>query len=145
MKRCKYQKWGQGTFLAVQWLRLPASTTGVMGSIPDHGTRIPHASWHSQKTNKQTNKSGDNHRPLPLGLSKGTDHRDSLQARPAAPASASLGSLLGIQILVPHPRPTVSDPLGMESGGLRFNQSSRWFWYCFWTVVVNYWQIRLVP
>ena len=44
MKRCKYQKWGQGTFLAVQWLRLPASTTGVMGSIPDHGTRIPHAS-----------------------------------------------------------------------------------------------------
>ena len=114
----------------VQWLRLPASTTGVMGSIPDQGTRIPHASWHSKKkkTKKQkkhTNKSGDNHRSLPLGLSKGTDHGDSLQARPAAPASASLGSLLGMQILVPHPRPTVSDPLGLESGGLRFNQSSR--------------------
>ena len=79
----------------------------------------------AKKQKKNTNKSGDNHRPLPLGLSKGTDHGDSLQARPAAPASVSLGSLLGMQILVPHPRPTVSDPLGLESGGLRCNQSSR--------------------
>ena len=77
------------------------------------------------KKQKTTNKSGDNHRPGPLGLSKGTDHGDSLQARPAAPASASLESLLGMQILVPHPRPTVSDPLGLESGGLRCNQPSR--------------------
>ena len=77
------------------------------------------------KKQKTTNKSGDNHRPLPLGLSKGTDHGDSLQARPAAPASVSLRSLLGMQILVPHPRPTVSDPLGLKSGGLRCNQSSR--------------------
>ena len=31
------------TSLAVQWLRLHASNTGVQGLIPDWGTRIPHA------------------------------------------------------------------------------------------------------
>ena len=29
--------------LVVQWLRLQASTSGVMGSIPSWGTKIPHA------------------------------------------------------------------------------------------------------
>ena len=33
----------------VQWLRLHPSNTGVMGLIPDWGTKIPHAMWSSQK------------------------------------------------------------------------------------------------
>ena len=32
-----------GTSLAVQWLRLRATSTGSMGSIPGRGTKIPHA------------------------------------------------------------------------------------------------------
>ena len=32
-----------GTSLAVQWLRLRASTAGGMGLIPGQGTKIPHA------------------------------------------------------------------------------------------------------
>ena len=32
-----------GTSPAVQWLRLCASTTGVMGLIPDQGTKVPYA------------------------------------------------------------------------------------------------------
>ena len=32
-----------GTSLAVQWLRPCASTAGYVGSIPDQGTKIPHA------------------------------------------------------------------------------------------------------
>ena len=34
-----------GTSLAVQWLRLRASTAGGMGSISGWGTKIPHATW----------------------------------------------------------------------------------------------------
>ena len=39
----------QGTSLAVQWLRLCASTAEGTGSIPGQGTKIPHATEHSQK------------------------------------------------------------------------------------------------
>ena len=42
-----------GTSLAVQWLRLHASTSGGAGSIPGWGTKISYAAWHSQ-INKQT-------------------------------------------------------------------------------------------
>ena len=43
-----------GTSLAVQWLRLCASTVAGMGSIPGQGTKIPRAMHvHGQKTNKQ--------------------------------------------------------------------------------------------
>ena len=38
-----------GNFLAVQWLRLHASTTEGMGSVPGWGTKIPHTAWHGQK------------------------------------------------------------------------------------------------
>ena len=38
------------TSLVAQWLRLCASTAGVMGSIPGGGTKIPHAVSHSQNT-----------------------------------------------------------------------------------------------
>ena len=37
------------TSLAVQWLRLCASTAGGAGSIPGRGTKIPHAAGHSRK------------------------------------------------------------------------------------------------
>ena len=37
------------TSLVVQWLRLYTSTAGGMGSIPDRGTKIPHAVQHNQK------------------------------------------------------------------------------------------------
>ena len=42
-----------GTSLAVQWLRLHASTAGGKGSIPGRRTKIPHTAWHSQKTDKK--------------------------------------------------------------------------------------------
>ena len=38
-----------GTSLAVQWLKLCASNTGVVGSIPGCGSKILHATWFSQK------------------------------------------------------------------------------------------------
>ena len=38
-----------GTSLAVQWLRLWASTVGGTGSTPGQGTKIPFATWCSQK------------------------------------------------------------------------------------------------
>ena len=38
-----------GTFLAVQWLRLHASTEGVTGSIPGWGSKIPQAVQCGQK------------------------------------------------------------------------------------------------
>ena len=45
----------EGTSLAVQRLRLCASNTGAMGSIPGRGTKIPHAAWPGQE-NIQINK-----------------------------------------------------------------------------------------
>ena len=36
-------------FLAVQWLRLHTSIAGGIGLIPGLGTKIPHATQHSQK------------------------------------------------------------------------------------------------
>ena len=44
--------------LAVQWLRLCASSAGGAGSIPGRGTKIPHAVQHGQilKSNKNKNK-----------------------------------------------------------------------------------------
>ena len=38
-----------GTSLVVQWLGPCVSTTGSMGLIPGWGTKIPRATWHSQK------------------------------------------------------------------------------------------------
>ena len=43
----------QGTSLAVQWLRLCASTVGGMGSIPGWGTKIQHAMRCSPKKKKR--------------------------------------------------------------------------------------------
>ena len=37
----------------VQWLGLHASTAGAKSSNPNERTKIPHASWHSQKTKKK--------------------------------------------------------------------------------------------
>ena len=50
-----------GTSLAVQWLRLRASTAGGKGSITGQGTKIPQAERHGQKKKRQSNKwySGD--------------------------------------------------------------------------------------
>ena len=48
-----------GTSLAIQWLRLRASTEGGTGLIPGWGTKIPHAMravWPKQTNKQQTNK-----------------------------------------------------------------------------------------
>ena len=42
-----------GTSLAIQWLRLQASTAGDTGSIRGLGTRIPHAVRRGQKEKKR--------------------------------------------------------------------------------------------
>ena len=55
-----------GTCLAVQWLRLHASTAGGTGSIPGQGTKIPHAAWRgqkNQKANRQKNYLKMDYRP----------------------------------------------------------------------------------
>ena len=39
--------------LVVQWLGLPASTSGIMGSIPCWGTKILQATWCGQKKSKK--------------------------------------------------------------------------------------------
>ena len=39
--------------LAVQWLRLRASTAGGSGSIPGQGPKVPHAKGQSQKKKKK--------------------------------------------------------------------------------------------
>ena len=35
--------------MAVQYLGFHASSAGGLGSVPDQGTRIPHATWCGQK------------------------------------------------------------------------------------------------
>ena len=46
-----------GTSLVVQWLRLPASTVGDAGSVPDVGSKILHVTyWQSKKKKKTPNK-----------------------------------------------------------------------------------------
>ena len=40
----------------VQWLRLHASNAGGASSIPGRGTKIPHATWRSQKIRKKKKK-----------------------------------------------------------------------------------------
>ena len=44
----------QGTSLVVQWLRLHTSNAEGMGLIPGQGTKIPHATWCSQKKKKKS-------------------------------------------------------------------------------------------
>ena len=41
-----------GSSLAVQWLRLHASTARGTGSIPSWGIKILHAAWRGQKKKK---------------------------------------------------------------------------------------------
>ena len=43
-----------GTSLVIHWLRLHAPNAGGMGSIPDQGSKIPHAVWYSQKKKNKT-------------------------------------------------------------------------------------------
>ena len=50
---------------------------------------------------------------------------------PAPGASASPEILREIQMLEPHPRPTESEPLGVELGPLCFNKPSWTFWCVF--------------
>ena len=47
-----------GNSLVVQWLGLPATTEGVMGSIPGQGTKISRAAGHSQKKKKKKKVNG---------------------------------------------------------------------------------------
>ena len=44
-----------GTSLVIHWLRLHATNAGGMGSIPDQGSKIPHAVWYSQKKKTKQN------------------------------------------------------------------------------------------
>ena len=43
-----------GNSLAVQWLQLCPLTAKGLSSIPDQGTKIPRAGWHSQKKKDNT-------------------------------------------------------------------------------------------
>ena len=47
----------EGTSLAVQWLRLRASTAGSMSLIPGQGTKIPRATLCSQEKKNSSAKS----------------------------------------------------------------------------------------
>ena len=52
MFKLTHKKKNAGTCLAVQWLGFCASNVGYVGSIPDSGSKIPHATWCGQKTKK---------------------------------------------------------------------------------------------
>ena len=63
----------RGTSLAVQWLRLHASTAGVTGSIPGQGTKIPQAVQKTKKRKEiQGNQGLQRFKYLDLHLVKGT-------------------------------------------------------------------------
>ena len=48
-------KMTSGTSLVVQWLRLPGSTVGGAGSVPDGGSKILRVTyWQSKKKKKKT-------------------------------------------------------------------------------------------
>ena len=49
-RQSKHENQPQQTSLAVQWLRFCTFTTEGMSSVPDQGTKIPHATQCSQKT-----------------------------------------------------------------------------------------------
>lgn len=38
-----------GAYLALEWLRFPASNAGDMGSVLGQGMKMPHATWLGQK------------------------------------------------------------------------------------------------
>ena len=50
VKEVRHKRWCSGTALAVQWLRLHASTAKGCGFNPWMGTKIPHTMWHGPKT-----------------------------------------------------------------------------------------------
>ena len=54
------------TSLVVQWLRLCASSAGIMGLIPGQRTKILHAEQHGQKKGKNKNE----FEPLPHNIYK---------------------------------------------------------------------------
>ena len=49
-----------GTFLAVQWLRLWASTAVGEGSVSGQGTKIPYTTWCVQKKKNQNSNNNNN-------------------------------------------------------------------------------------
>ena len=57
-----------GTTLAAQWLRLHTSNAEVMGSMPDWGIKISHATWRGQKNKR-----------IYDFIIKGMKHRHTLQ------------------------------------------------------------------
>ena len=85
-----------GTSLAVQWLRLRASTAGGMGSIPGQGTKIPHAALHGQKKEKGIVVSGPESYPR-----RGERKREDKDCRGSCP-SQPLGdtSILSLGFLI---------------------------------------------
>ena len=56
----KQKKASSGTSLAVQWLRLCASSAGDVGLIPGQGTKILHAVGRGQKKKKTTKTKNQN-------------------------------------------------------------------------------------
>ena len=49
----KISKLRRETSLLIQWLILYASKAGGTGSIPDQGTKIPHATWDGREVKKE--------------------------------------------------------------------------------------------
>ena len=93
-----------GTSLAVQWLRLCASTAGDAGLIPGHGTKIPHA---AAKTKQNKTKQKKNEWKLfsprgNAGFTVGTcrvKRRDWLNVFLSTPTIHSLSFLATVIIL----------------------------------------------
>ena len=50
------KKWKFSDFPGGQWLRLHASISGGVGSVPGQGTKIPYAKWLSKKKKKGRNE-----------------------------------------------------------------------------------------
>ena len=59
----------KGTCLAIQWLRLCASTIDGMGSIPGWEPKSPYATWWGQKKSKNVKtklRDGKGYKEIPL-------------------------------------------------------------------------------
>ena len=96
----------KGTSLAVQWLRICASTAGGTGSVPGWGTKIPHAARCGQKKERNIKIKGE-------GTGRATWPAALLKGRTLKPLGGHEGQgAVGTRGVTAPPRPRQGEHLG---------------------------------